>query len=298
MKLKKYSKQKDENFNKKLLSYSTLTGAFLASAASSQAQIVYTDVNPDTVIQGGFLGIDIDNDAVIDYFFGQGTNSSATFAIAVPTSIDPANALQGPGAGNQYVYPSRLAAGALINSAGPWLHFSTRPTNWGQMSFVWHYMTGNIGGYWNGLSGYLGVRFLSSGAVHYGWVEMEVATNAASLTLKGYAYEQIADSGIVAGDTATLTAVYTPAAVDYEIGNFYPNPGHNNAKLYIGAKQNAEISVEIMNGMGQAITADKRKILSGKNILHFDFSGITPGTYFAKITNGTEVNYRKLVVGE
>ncbi len=299
MKLKKYSAQKSENLNKKLLSYSALTGAFLASAASSDAQVVYTDVNPDAIIQGGILVVDLDNDAVGDVTLAQGTGSTATFEVGYAVAGQEANALMGTGAGNQYVYPSRLAAGALINSAGPWLHFSTRPTNWPLESFIWHYATGASNGNWaGGQTGYLGIRFMIGTAVHYGWLELEGATGGTMLTLKGYAYEQIPDSGILAGDTATITAVYTPAAVNYEIGNFFPNPGHTHAQINIASKETAEISIDIINGMGQVVAAEKRKILGGKNILKFNFSELTAGTYFAKITNGSSVNYRKIVVGE
>jgi len=304
MKLKKYSTQKSENLNKKLLSYSTLTGAFLASAASSDAQIVYTDVNPDAIVQVGTLVVDLDNDAVGDVTLLQGTNSSATFEVAYAVAGQEANALMGPGAGNQYVYPSRLAAGAVINSAGPWLHFSTRPNGslgsqtWPLESFVWHYNTGVSNGNWGGQTGYLGIRFMIGTAVHYGWLEMEGALGGTMLTLKGYAYEQTPDSGIIAGDTATITAIYTPAAVDYEIGNFYPNPGRTSAQINIGSKETTEISIDVLNGMGQVMASEKRKIFGGKNMLKFNFSELAPGTYFAKITNGSSVNYRKIVVGE
>lgn len=69
-------------------------------------------------------------------------------------------------------------------------------------------------GSWGGspTNRYLGVRFLISGQVHYGWIRLMVTTNPEphtphmSATITAYAYETVAKKAILAGTAETPTA--------------------------------------------------------------------------------------------
>ena len=53
---------KVHTFKEKLAQYITMSAAFLAAnAEKADAQIMYTDVNPDIVIQNGFFNLDLNN---------------------------------------------------------------------------------------------------------------------------------------------------------------------------------------------------------------------------------------------
>jgi hypothetical protein len=271
-----------------------MTGAFLTVSAGAQAQIVYTDVNPDVVIAGAYL-VDMDNDATPDVGLYQGVGGTATVAIAYPVPSHASNALMGVVGGGGYRYPSLLAAGAPISSAGNWVVFASN-TAWTVESFCWNYFTGNQLGVWSAQAGYTGVRFLSAGNTYYGWIDMEVATNGTAITIKGYAYESTPDGAINAGDVGGV-GINSVQVANSEIGNFFPNPMVNGkTKIQFASKENAEVTIEVMNGMGQQVAVEKRNVINGKNTLSFDFSALSAGTYFAKFSTGKAVTFRKIVI--
>ena len=65
------------SFKKKLAAYSALSGAFIASAFSAEAQILYTDVIPDDTLNtlpdlgGEWRFLDLNNDGVVDFYLVQ-----------------------------------------------------------------------------------------------------------------------------------------------------------------------------------------------------------------------------------
>ena len=68
---------KDVSFKKKLAAYSVFSGAFIASAFSAQAQILYTDLIPDDTLNtlpdlgGEWRSLDLNNDGVVDFYLVQ-----------------------------------------------------------------------------------------------------------------------------------------------------------------------------------------------------------------------------------
>ena len=60
---------KKATLSKKIKSYSALAGSIIAVSASADAQVVYTDVSPDSVINtsGGFYNIDLNADGTTDF---------------------------------------------------------------------------------------------------------------------------------------------------------------------------------------------------------------------------------------
>ena len=110
-------------------------------------------------------------------------------------------------------YPSRLAAGATINTTKAFLTLnSTTPgfmaSGSGFSNSKWSSPTGT--------SGFLGLRFTVGGLTYYGWAGLSVAPNSGAtplaFTISGIAYEQVAGAGIIAGQT-TGGAVPEPSSV-------------------------------------------------------------------------------------
>jgi hypothetical protein len=137
MKIKKYSNEKNgASFSKKALSYAAMTGAFLATGEQSDAQIVYTDVNPDRVVQSpgasmyDIFPIDFDNDGVADivvqhYIASNGTTMicwvatwSQTVSSGVPVQlVNRANRIPGTisaFSSRTYLYPVYLIRETLF----------------------------------------------------------------------------------------------------------------------------------------------------------------------------------------
>ena len=54
-------------------------------------------------------------------------------------------------------------------------------------------------GYWSGVDGFVGLRFLIGGETHYGWMEINNYSGVAAGQLLGWAYETRPDTPILAG---------------------------------------------------------------------------------------------------
>ncbi|HTA82037.1 MAG TPA: T9SS type A sorting domain-containing protein [Bacteroidia bacterium] len=89
------------------------------------------------------------------------------------------------------------------------------------------------------------------------------------------------------------------ATVDAEINSFdvYPNPNSGVFNLNISlanAKQN--VSVRILNTMGQVLSNDNYNEVSGKLKKLIDLSGYSKGIYLVQVITGNGSMYRKVVV--
>jgi hypothetical protein len=75
---------------------------------------------------------------------------------------------------------------------------------------------------------YLGLRFVIAGKLHYGWARLDVTGNGEGVfnaVLTGYAYETVANKGIVAGRTKG------PAVIALEPGSLGAlAAGHNGRR--------------------------------------------------------------------
>lgn len=197
----KNSQPINSKLEKKLAAYVAAAGAagvsILAAAPPINAEIVYTPVHKTV---NGLTAIDLNHDGTPDFAF-ELTNVSHLFGlVAIPqvagnaveakagfSSVAAAGFFGVPiGAGEKFItynfygLPGVLMAGgyAYGNSAtyfGPWLNTHNR---------------------------YLGVKFISQGQVHFGWVRMTVGPKINPILITGYAYETIPGKTIVEGHTS------------------------------------------------------------------------------------------------
>jgi hypothetical protein len=177
----------------------------LALPQAAEAKIVYTSGHLKLV--SGIYPIDFNHDGKPDFQFDQwiyGSSAGAGSGLIVANSYaPPANGVVAVGtlAGHQAV---PIPSGKPI---GPRRNFASG----GRMgtvfySFFSHKRTWK-GPWANGgqglKNGYVGVRFVIDGSLHYGWarVSMKVEDNKVMPVLTGYAYETTANKPIVAGKT-------------------------------------------------------------------------------------------------
>ncbi len=203
--------------------YSAAAATLMATGASMQAQagVVYTDVDPDQTISDANYAVDFNGDGLVDitvqhraYSFGSGSYLSA-FRYA-ELSLPPGNGVLVMGA----FFPpaAALSSGDFIGPTGTFSDVFPRMAAWYQ------YISGGssslyIDGPWVGLSDrYLGVEFLISGSVHYGWIRMDVSSDLTSVTIKDFAYEDVAGVPIQAGNAA-LSAETASALLASDIGD-------------------------------------------------------------------------------
>jgi uncharacterized protein (DUF2141 family) len=215
--------KKKDTLESRLKKYTALAGGISAAFAGT-GQIVYTDINPDSVNVDHLdvTYIDFDGDGTDDFTLIKAISStSGTFAYGsgvvsygVTTEQVIGTAGTGSNAGwmvsgtSSNVRLANVTAGDAIGGAGS---FSTTLGYLGVVQMITYgaplsaYNTSTSEGAFLGATdGYIGVRFDIAGAAHYGWVRVDLSADATTLTVKDYAYEATAGTAINAGEIDPL----------------------------------------------------------------------------------------------
>jgi hypothetical protein len=161
--------------------------ALLAANPAAEAKVVYTPANQQLTFSGAHTQIpfDINGDGIPDITFSWGTLGYGSY-IAV-----------GPAAGNGIVgAPGSAAALVWGTRVGPKDAFVSSPELMVAASGC-HSKCSVHGPWANVYDRFLGVKFLISGQIHYGWVNLNMHDNA---EITGYAYETIPNKPLVAGE--------------------------------------------------------------------------------------------------
>jgi hypothetical protein len=224
----------------------------LMFSGSANAQIVYTDIDPDisrtrTSVSGSVSVLtteetmDVNNDGTPDLKFtltsrrnrgrswgpnpvpGPGgtppVNPSYTSSINGNVSVTPLNG--GAILSGSSAYPKKMNLNESVKANATW------STTANQILVSKSSNTTSPLGNWNtATDGFLGLRFIAGGKTHYCWIQLNVAAfssgaNAATLILKDFAYNSRRRSPILAGQkiilgpppTTNITTAATPTAV-------------------------------------------------------------------------------------
>jgi len=196
----------EHRLNTHALAASAAGVGLLALAQPAEAKIVFTPVHQKLPINQDFY-IDLNHDGTNDFSFraGHGGQGHDTFVVSTY-----ANLFAFPPQGNGVVgktYGSALSRGASIGPNSPLVNRQS-------VGMGGYATLDGQGGYWgpwaNGGQGvqhrYLGLEFLISGKVHFGWARFNVRVfydNRARVdaVLTGYAYETVPNKPIIAGKT-------------------------------------------------------------------------------------------------
>src|ERR1043166_5658877 len=108
---------------KKLAAYSGLASAILIAAKSSDAQIIYTDLNPDaTTVLGDTYLLDLNNDGINDFRFNliHVTNGSGNQVRVMGYTSDSISRdlVNHTGTWQSYAYADTVLNGNLIGGSG------------------------------------------------------------------------------------------------------------------------------------------------------------------------------------
>ncbi len=199
---------KKDSFEKKLAGYLTLSAAYLAAhPVDANAQILYTDVNPDVVIHNSFFNLDLNNDGVNDYKL-QDISPTTSNSCYQHNWFEKANCLgQNKLVGNCYAaswggsygyFASNLLQGNLISSGQTFL---TKPIlekyhSWYCYgSGVYNTSTGIF--CVSGIDRFVGMKVINAGNSYYAWMRLDVTKG--SIVLKDYAINLTPNAQIAAG---------------------------------------------------------------------------------------------------
>ena len=184
--------------------------AFIVTAmmfsASANAQIVYTDVNPDYVISIPVVNpiptdynIDLNNDGISDYkiscLFGFAPCRFRQYVSYVKVSALNTNAVVAVGTTNPLAmnFNDGILSGLAFSTSGYLRYVSGG------------YCGSTTLGVWpNSLDRYLGLKLIVGANTYYGWVRIQVSVgvNPFSCTIKDYAYNSISNQSLLAGETS------------------------------------------------------------------------------------------------
>ncbi|MBN2562273.1 MAG: PEP-CTERM sorting domain-containing protein [Phycisphaerae bacterium] len=216
------------DLDQKLLAYSATAGAALVVAQQADGNIIHSGLTNITIDAGNpSVSLDLDGGGVNDVTFSfqysttpltngmvrnwqlrlqpAGTNNfMATSASGLALRLGAGSAIA---AGTQWFAGNGLLARRQQSSGSfpmmvPTYHYMTTVmysswrsgTMWTPFSNTWDF------GSFHGQRGYVGFRFdIAGGSTHYAWIDFEGAADASSGTIRGWAYESAADTGIEAG---------------------------------------------------------------------------------------------------
>lgn len=273
----------------KLKSYSALASAVFGTAAAADAQIVYTDVNPDVTLNVindslNAYEVDFDSDGNADmivgsYGFVHPTAGQINLSLNLIQPNDVAALLGYDDSG--YPYTAALASGVLVDPAATnW--YDTTAFGGSQASNAVDIATiGAYGQFNTGADLYIGARFVLTTGTHYGWVRIQVPTDVSSTMIKDYAYRVTPDTGLNTGETG-LGIAEMPADVWFT--------SVNGKNVTITSKQQGNLTVIDMTGK----TVATGKMENGSAVLNL--SNATSGMYIVQFEDNGVMGTKKVIL--
>ncbi|MFN3939596.1 MAG: T9SS type A sorting domain-containing protein [Chitinophagales bacterium] len=294
---------------KHLSAYAASAACFLLIQQEADAQVVYMDIDPDSILDTkyDFAELDLDNNGTADFFF---LNSSFTFytwfwgtyRLRQDILVGPAiseNALAGISFNwddGYYTftlyYPYALANGELINNDLQWQNKDQQVM--ALRTFIEEGDLINIANYaWDNpdvtetLDHYLGIRFIDeAGNNHYGWIRCDVKDEGRTLVIKDYAYELQPDHPIVAGSTEHYVSIAENAFNESLSAYSF------NKSVYIYSKDFAHAEVLITDIQGKILIT---KMMNAENEL-IEMTAYPTGIYFATVKSANKMFSKKIIL--
>jgi hypothetical protein len=280
-------------FDNRLKTYASIAAAIVA-AGTADAQVVYTDITPDHLLNSfpSSFNIDLDGNAVNDYTLQmtQPFSSMHKFTLVPNTSNSFVASTTAYGS-----YVAALNQGVSINASANFqsfgfLRYMAKFTSFYTGGSTYMYTKGN----WTGshTDKYIGLRFKIGSNTHYGWVRLDASIGIPyapgnwSVTIKDFAYESTPNTGILAGDMGGTTNL---------------NERFASAKIYAANKQinlsfneadysNTQISV--YNNLGQLV--HQQEAANQKESI--DMSAYPMGMYIVKLQTAGGLISKKLIL--
>ena len=257
-------------------------------SASANAQIVYTDVIPDTTVICLANGctqsynLDLNNDGLTDFLF-KTTYSGVrcprgSYGIVRSVSV----VSQTP----NRVMPNMMS---INNQIGSNLAFSDSTATLRSV-LTGSFCNGSSGNWTSTLDHYLGLQITMGANTYYGWVRLNVGvSNIAYFSVKDYAYNSIPNEPIFAGQTIATGIDENTFASSI---NLFPNPANDHLTIALGSlSKNVKVTIADITGkiIYTATTDETDKIEVNTN----EFA---EGLYTVRIQTGEYIATKKILV--
>jgi len=285
----------------KLKAYAAVAGA-VAAASAADAQIMYTDVIPDTTVNtvNGAYQLDLNNDGTADFAFSYqqipitfgttgGGTAQYTYDVVLgqpanPTTNQIDTAVVRSAANPGFPQSDVHANGAPIGPSNLWFSgYGTGNAHFLAAASTYDPATYNWGSFNGAVDQYVAMKFDISGQTHYGWMRLDVAANANSFTVKDYAYDATANTPINAGDMTTGIAQHLLNGV--KVFAF-----DNKVNISLGDVTNASVLITDMTGR----VVINATLPSGNE--QFNLSAQSAGMYLVTVATATGRSTTKVSV--
>lgn len=285
---------------KKLTQYSAASLAFLSAGQTVSGQIIITDVEPDIFIDApnSFYELDLDNNGLTDFFI------SATSVSFLSTTAEGVfnNFIRGvnadPGSGNfiagytaadGFAYPFALNVSDVIDSITPMQSDAFQSMAYSfyavkNASTVFNIIS--AGEWLNGETDkFLGFKFLIESEYHFGWARLDVGVDNNAFTIKSYAYEASANTGI----ETTLDVVPVNTVESAQLSMYSYN---NVLHVQTGSPnfQNQLLTIYAVNG--NCVLSHNSDAVA----YTIDVNFLPSGIYFVQIISNGQVFSKKIVI--
>jgi hypothetical protein len=262
--------------HKKLNAYA-LTAGTLTLVSTAEAQITYVDINPDIILSDlGFFDydLDVDGDGVKDFNFYL-LNAGLNYFTLYPFNSN--SAVLAEYTNPPYDYTSVLDSTDSI---------SPNDTSWRSgTTFISYLTTGD----WIGATDkYLAFKADLSGQLHCGWVRMTMSADADSLIIKDYAYNATPDSGLLAGQTSTVTGIAQSSEITSPQLHTYANT------LFVQLREQpvSAYMIHIYNATGQLMTSRELTGTASRIALN----DLSTGIYIVQLQYNGQLVSKKIYV--
>lgn len=285
---------------KKISAYSTLAAAFLAGRNEADAQIIYTDVNPDTTFSQNMslYSLDLDNDGQPDFKIGMIKYTGFVSAVAAegPTGNSVMGTASTFSSSTRYLARA-LNVGDPINVNQQWQACNASSFSGTGSSFSASMILGAdvpvysiVLGNWLGVQDkYLGLKFISDGDTYYGWARLDVDTVNWSFTVKDYAYNAEADSAINAGQMFPLSSDEINKAKE---DLFIIKNVNNSLFLSLNSNEFIGSKLTIFNVAGEEIRSSELSDIETP----LNLRNLGKGVYLINVVNGDKKQVKKVIV--
>ena len=269
---------------KNVKSYSALAVGLIAANAV-QAQIVYTDVDPDMVVHGNFEAADWhDATAWARYQIDLDDDGNTDYTMRILSGIQHGVGNLDPAGDNQYVnnpanpFATPIEKGVEIGAASQeWKGLLVYPNGYNYLGTTTTFgktLEQGGGGFTGKTDKYVGLKFKIGSQTHYGWARLDTRNDSRQYTLKDFAYESTPDKSILAGDGQVNVGITKRNSKDLKIKTV-------GKKINIDLVNLANVAgtVNIFNIAGQEVLSAK----IDSNNHEFSLNSVT-GIYLVKVS--------------
>ena len=282
---------------KNSLWYAAAASVAVLPAQSADAQVVYTDVDPDVTVTDGAFDIDFDGNGTPELSISENSTRDQITIRTDPTTAEFVDGVIGNGfpfGSATYAYVLPLSDGAPISDSEDDFILLSDFAIEAQATFTYAGLDPN--GWGKAGEAFAGVRFNLSDGAHFGWIRVEIS-GPGVIRVVDYAYESQPNTPIIAGATGVAS---DPDALEsgYLFSEVSPNPVAGRSTFQLAVGQAETVTAELFDALGRRVqTLFTGALTPGTpQTVAVTASELPAGVYVVRVTGDSFVTTRNVTV--